>query len=131
MSSRILSFIIGTALVFTSISAHAAEVHMATGLKVVEVDASSAVIWTRLTKHKTRNTTGTPFEDAARSPLIIVDPRIDNEGSVTEAPAEFTDVFPTLCDLSGLSIPEQLEGISLKPVLENSSAKTKAVAITV
>ena len=67
MSSRILSFIIGTSLVASSISAHAAEVHMATGIKVVEVDASSAAVWTRLTKNKTRNITGTPFEDAAES----------------------------------------------------------------
>lgn len=72
----------------------------------------------------------TNYEIDARVPLIIRDPGARANGEVSESLVELVDVFPTLCDLSGISIPEQLEGISLKPVLEDSSAKPKAVAIS-
>ena len=40
------------------------------------------------------------------------------------------DVFPTLCELAGLPIPEHLDGVSLAPVMKNPSASVKAVAIS-
>jgi len=36
-------------------------VHMANGIKVGEVDSTSAIVWTRLTKRPERNINGTPF----------------------------------------------------------------------
>lgn len=44
-----------------ALSLHA-NVHMANGIKVGEVDADSAIIWTRLTAHPDRNTEGTAFD---------------------------------------------------------------------
>jgi hypothetical protein len=67
MNSPLSSAILSVHLFAVGTPSHAAEVHMATGVKIVEVDASSAGIWTRLSKNKTRNTAGTPFEDAAES----------------------------------------------------------------
>lgn len=49
-----------------------ADVHMANGIKIGEVDANSAIIWTRLTAHPERNTDGHAFtneKDAARQPI--------------------------------------------------------------
>ena len=39
------------------------KVHMANGMKIGEVDSTSAIVWTRLTKHPERNLTGKKFED--------------------------------------------------------------------
>ncbi len=43
-------------------------VHMANGIKIGEVDSTSAIIWTRLTKHPERNLNGTPFPNR-KNPL--------------------------------------------------------------
>jgi arylsulfatase A-like enzyme len=39
-------------------------------------------------------------------------------------------VFPTLCNLSGLKIPTQLQGKSLKPVMQNNKASVKDFAVS-
>lgn len=62
----------------------------------------------------------TPFEEAIRTPLILVDPRKGKGGILTQAPAEFTDVFPTLCELAGLEVPKQLQGVSLVECLDSA-----------
>lgn len=63
----------------------------------------------------------TPFEEAIRTPLILVDPRRGPGGILTQAPAEFTDVFPTLCELAGLDTPSQLQGVSLAGCLDSAA----------
>ena len=72
----------------------------------------------------------TPFENASRTPLIIVDPRINNKNSKTESPAELTDIYPTLCELVGIPIPNSLEGVSLVSALKNKNVKPRKGAIT-
>jgi iduronate 2-sulfatase len=73
----------------------------------------------------------TPFEQAARAPLIIVDPRQASKGARTVSPAEFTDIYPTLCELLGLPLPDFLEGKSLAAVLDDPSAKPREGAVTI
>ena len=49
-----------------------ANVHMANGIKIGEVDANSAIIWTRLTAHPERNTDGRSFsklKDPEKQPI--------------------------------------------------------------
>ncbi len=72
----------------------------------------------------------TNFELAARAPLILSVPNQQNKGKSSAAPVEFVDVYPTLCDLAGLQAPAGLEGVSLKPLLENPIAKVKPFAIS-
>lgn len=55
----------------------------------------------------------TPFEEAVRSPLLIIDPRAGGRHQLVASPVEFIDVFPTLCDLAALPKPAQLQGVSL------------------
>jgi len=69
------------------------------------------------------------FEQATRSPLIISDPRISKEYKIN-SPTEFLDVFPTLCDLSGISVPENLDGISLTSFLNGESNTSKVFAVS-
>ena len=58
------------------------------------------------------------FEESLHSPLIIHYPGMKNEGSKAYAIVETLDIFSTLCDLSGVEIPEFSKGISLKKLLE-------------
>ena len=50
-------------------------------------------------------------------------------GSKTESPSEFVDIFPTLCELAGLPIPESVEGLSLVPILKNPEAMVHEAAL--
>lgn len=68
------------------------------------------------------------FELAVRVPLIVSVPGYP-AGRKTESLIELIDVFPTLCDISGIPIPERLEGTSFKQQLvnpDNNSGKQAA-----
>lgn len=69
------------------------------------------------------------FEQATRSPLIISDPRI-NEKNKVSSPTEFVDLFPTLCDLTEIKVPENLDGISLKSHLKGEGNTSKIFAVS-
>jgi len=71
----------------------------------------------------------TNYEQAVRSPLIFAAPAQKAKGKTTESPTEFVDIFPTLCDLAGLPIPESCEGKSLLPILGNPEAKVREAAL--
>ena len=69
------------------------------------------------------------FEQATRSPLIIVDPKT-KRNNFNSSPTEFIDVFPTLVELSGLQTPDNLQGKSLVPILNGKSKKVKDYAVS-
>ena len=71
----------------------------------------------------------TNFEQSTRSPLLIKDPRINKTINV-DSPTEFIDVFPTLCELAELEIPEELDGISLKPQILGEQTTSKIFAVS-
>ncbi|MDO6602842.1 sulfatase [Arenibacter palladensis] len=62
----------------------------------------------------------TLWEKANRVPFIIVAPGITTPGSVSEQPVSLLDIYPTLLELAGLSPKNDLDGVSLVPLLENS-----------
>jgi arylsulfatase A-like enzyme len=70
----------------------------------------------------------TNFECDTRVPLIIRDPRRASTRGRSKALVELIDLYPTLCDLSGLDKPEHLQGKSLLPVLENPAASHRDFA---
>ena len=53
------------------------------------------------------------YEQATRVPFLIFDPRQNLEPGKIESPVELIDMFPTLCELSDLQIPYNLDGKSL------------------
>ncbi|MCA9139766.1 MAG: sulfatase [Planctomycetales bacterium] len=61
----------------------------------------------------------TNYEIDTRVPLIIASPGMTMAGKQTQALAELMDLYPTLCDLAGIEIPDFVDGKSLKPVLNN------------
>ncbi len=72
----------------------------------------------------------TNFELATRAPLLMSVPGQKTAGQKCDAPVEFVDVYPTLADVCGLPIPAGLDGVSLKPWLENPAAPATKVAIS-
>ena len=70
----------------------------------------------------------TNFEEATRAPLIIAGPGI--KSGKTSSLTEFVDVFPTICDLAGVSIPKNLDGKSLKPLMLKNTASVKDFSIS-
>ena len=60
----------------------------------------------------------TTYEDATRAPLIVAAPDV-GRGVRTSSLTEFLDVYPTLCELAGLTLPGHLQGKSLVPVMRN------------
>ena len=71
----------------------------------------------------------TNFEQATRAPLIITAPGF-RAGQKTESLTEFVDLFPTLCDLTGIKVPDALAGKSLVPVLRKPTQTVKAYAVS-
>ncbi len=68
----------------------------------------------------------TNFEQANRIPLLIAAPGI--KPGATKQLAETVDIFPTLADLAGLPAPtgpQPIDGLSLKPVLTDPSARIR------
>lgn len=63
----------------------------------------------------------TNYEISTKVPLIVWTPEMKKEaqGARTDALVELVDMYPTLCDLAGIDIPDHLEGQSFVPVLEN------------
>ena len=62
------------------------------------------------------------FEESLRAPLIIHYPGMKNQGANTDAIVETVDIFPTLCDLAEIEIPEYAHGTSLKEILADPNA---------
>ncbi len=70
----------------------------------------------------------TNFEQATRAPLIIAGPGI--KAGKTNSLTEFVDVFPTICNLAGVSIPKNLDGKSLKPLMLKNTASVKEFSVS-
>jgi uncharacterized sulfatase len=79
----------------------------------------------------------TLFEQGARAPLIIRTPASlvggkNNGGGVgaCRRVVEFVDIYPTLTDLASIESPEQLEGRSLRTLIEDPVADWDGLAFT-
>jgi iduronate 2-sulfatase len=62
----------------------------------------------------------TLFDIGAKVPFIVRAPGLTKPGTSSEAMVELIDIYPTLTDLAGLQAPDHLQGVSLRPLLENS-----------
>lgn len=64
----------------------------------------------------------TNFEHATHVPMIIIDP--SSRHHKISHPVEFLDIYPTLCELTGLPIPSHTDGQSLASVIKGKKKET-------
>lgn len=67
------------------------------------------------------------LESSARIPLILRPPESvsHNNGAVSAALADITDLLPTICDYSGAELPELVDGCSLRGIVEGTSESVR------
>ena len=92
-----------------------------------QLDETVIVLWGdngwHLGEHKLWSKT-TSFEESTRIPMLVSAPGM-TKGATCNALVELVDLYPTLCDLSGLNQPPHLEGLSLAPLLEDPQQEWK------
>jgi len=69
-------------------------------------------------------------ENDTHAPLLVSVPGTAGIGKKCPALVEFVDVYPTLCDLAGLSKPATAEGFSFKPLLDDPTKAWKSAAFS-
>lgn len=62
------------------------------------------------------------FEESLHSPLIIYDPGNKHKANEINEIVETLDIFPTLCEMTGIDIPEFTQGTSLKGLFDGQGA---------
>ena len=71
----------------------------------------------------------TNFENAVHAPLMVSGPGV-TPNTRTSALTEFVDIYPSLCELTGLPAPRGVEGISFVPLLKDPSIEWKKAAFS-
>ncbi|MEI6865041.1 sulfatase-like hydrolase/transferase [Flavicella sp.] len=66
------------------------------------------------------------YEHTWRVPFIVKGPGI-KAGKNVEGNIYLLDILPTVCDLAGIEIPNSVQGLSFKPVLEGEKDKIRDV----
>lgn len=74
----------------------------------------------------------TNYEIATRVPMMIWTPDMPkgSRGKTTDALVELIDMYPTLCELAGLTPPKHLEGTSFAPLLEDPDREWEKAAFS-
>ena len=68
-------------------------------------------------------------EESLRVPLIISAPGF--RGGRSAAMVELMDIFPTVAELSGLSIPDTVQGESLVPILNDPNHRVREASLSI
>jgi arylsulfatase A-like enzyme len=71
----------------------------------------------------------TNYENDTWAPMIYSFPEKFKHGR-TRALVEFVDIYPSLCEMSGLPVPEYCEGLSFKPLLSKPDRSWKKAAFS-
>ncbi len=74
---------------------------------------------------------GSLWEQGARTPFLICDPREQTAGKTSARVVQMIDLYPTLAELCGLEQPKGLEGRSLAPLVKNPALEWDHPAYTV
>ncbi|MGQ1786807.1 sulfatase [Saccharicrinis sp. GN24d3] len=63
-------------------------------------------------------------------PMIIRTPNQKNRGAHTFELTELVDMFPSLCELAGIPVPDYMQGTSFVPLIENPEREWKKAAFS-
>ncbi len=70
------------------------------------------------------------YDESIHVPFLLRYPRLNKGGEEIQRPFDAADIFPTLVDLCGITVPETCEGESFVPLLKGSGdVKSKEVLI--
>lgn len=72
----------------------------------------------------------TNYEIDTHVPMIIYAPQIKAKGQKCNAFTELVDIFPTLCELSGVDVPLYLQGTSFAPLLDKPDKSWKSAVFS-
>jgi iduronate 2-sulfatase len=72
----------------------------------------------------------TLWEEATRVPYFWIAPGVTKADTVCDRTVDLMSIYPTLMELAGLPIPSHVEGLSIKKLLENPTAKWEHPALT-
>lgn len=72
----------------------------------------------------------TNYETSVLAPLIVSAPGAKTSGASCNALVEFVDIYPSLCGLCGLPLPDGLEGTSFAPLMDNPDTPWKPAAFS-
>ena len=67
-------------------------------------------------------------EEATRVPMIISVPGMKPGRS--SSPTELMDIYPTVCELMGIPVPDSVQGKSLLPILEDPNARVREASLS-
>lgn len=74
---------------------------------------------------------GHVYEGSVRVPAIIIDPRGNNMGTVSDVPIISMDFYPTLVDLAGIDVPKSIsknwDGVSIAKILRGKSLNRESI----
>jgi len=70
------------------------------------------------------------WEESCKVPLMIVAPEITHAGTICTRPVNLIDLYPTLNELCGLTPKNDLEGVSIVPLLKNVGLKWERPSLT-
>ena len=65
------------------------------------------------------------YEESIRIPFIVCSPEISNPGSINEELLLNIDLAPTFLDLTGVPIPEDMQGSSFRPLMQSSAGSLR------
>lgn len=70
-----------------------------------------------------------PYQPSAGVPMVIAGPGV-KQGIVSKSPASLVDLTATFLDYAGLQKPADVDGVSLKPVLNGKKQRHKDYALS-
>jgi arylsulfatase A-like enzyme len=65
------------------------------------------------------------YESPLHQPLLVRYPGVIQPGSVHDSMVNHVDLAPTLLDFAGQSIPDDMQGYSLKPILQGNAKRVR------
>ncbi len=70
------------------------------------------------------------WEEATRAPFIWVVPGTTKAGTECKTPVDFMSIYPTLCELSKVPVPNHVEGKSISALLKDVKHQWSGAAVT-
>lgn len=70
-----------------------------------------------------------PYDESCRVPFLIEGPGLRGGGRTVETPINITDIYPTLCGLCDIPVPESVEGRNFARELRGGNWRDEAALI--